>query len=298
MRPGFMLAERAGPQTLDQLARRGYLFELKVDGIRALAEIDAPAGQVALWSRNGLSLARRYPDLVDALRTLDGFVGVLDAEISVAGPDGLPSWAMTLQRTQQAVPSTRLLREAPAHLYVFDVLSLDGADQTSQPFATRRALLEQLAEGFPPSIGLTPLSDDPHALWTFVTEHRLEGVVAKKATSPYRAGRSPLWVKLKAVQSVSCLVGGVDYAPDLPDEPRSLHLFLVDDDGELLAVGKASAGVAPAMRKQIKAGLRKPPLIVDVEYGEVTATTTLRHPVIRRIRTDLDVLDCSVAQLR
>ena len=69
---------------------------------------------------------------------------------------------------------------------------------------------------------------------------------------------------------MSCLVGGVDYAPDLPDEPRSLHLFLVDDDGELVPVGKASAGVAPAMKKQIKAGLKQPPLIVEVEYGEVT----------------------------
>ena len=97
---------------------------------------------------------------------------------------------------------------------------------------------------------------------------------------------------------MSCLVGGVDYAPDLRDEPRSLHLFLVDDDGELVPVGKASAGVAPAMKKQIKAGLKQPPLIVEVEYGEVTDTLTLRHPVVRRVRTDLDVLDCSMSQLR
>ena len=148
------------------------------------------------------------------------------------------------------------------------------------------------------NVSLTPLSEELDPLWDFVVANQLEGVVAKRTTSAYRAGRSPNWLKFKAVHSVSCLVGGVDYAPDLPSEPRSLHLFLVDDDGELVPVGKASAGVAPAMKKQIKAGLKQPPLIVEVEYGEVTATTTLRHPVVRRVRTDLDVLDCSISQLR
>src|SRR5262245_59098514 len=117
-----MLAERAGSQSLASLARRGFVFELKVDGIRALTELDGPAGTVAMWSRNGLSLARRYPDLVEALAGMTAVRAVLDTEISVAGPDGLPSWAMTLQRTQQSVPTARLLRDAPARLYVFDVL--------------------------------------------------------------------------------------------------------------------------------------------------------------------------------
>lgn len=280
------------------MAKQGFVFELKVDGIRALADVDAPGGTVSLWSRNGLSLAQRYPDVVAALSSVEGLQAVLDTEISVAGPNGLPSWALTLQRTQQSVPTARLIREAPARLYVFDIVEFEGIDQTNKPLAERRALIEGLSARFPPSIGLTPLSEDPAALWDFVVSQRLEGVVAKRSASAYRPGRSPNWLKFKAVHSVSCLVGGVDYAPDVPDEPRSLQLFLVDDDGELVAVGKASAGVAPAMKSQIKAGLKHPPLIVEVEYTEVTDTFTLRHPVVRRVRSDLDVLDCSTSQLR
>ena len=296
MRPGFMLAERGRVADLDRLAGRGFAFELKVDGIRALA--DVRGGRATLTSRNDLSLDRRFPELVDALASVDGLTAVLDTEISVSGSDGLPSWALTLSRTQQAVPTRQMLRDNPARLYVFDVLALDGADLRSTPLAERRRALEVLAERFPANVGLTPLADEPAELWDFVVAHRLEGVMAKRLSSLYRPGRSHDWVKIKAVQSVSCLVGGVDYAPDVPDEPRSLQLFLVDEhDGELVPIGKASAGVAPAVKAQIRAGLKQPPLIVEVEYSDVTATRTLRHPVLRRVRTDLDVLDCSTSQL-
>lgn len=290
-----MLAERGKVEDLDRLARRGFGFELKVDGIRALATVSD--GRATLLSRNGLSLDRRYPELVDALISVPGLDAVLDTEISVPGPDGLPSWARTLRRTQQSVPPASVVRKDPARLYAFDLLSIAGEDCTDRPFRERRALLETLAADFGERVGLTPMSDDPSDIWEFVLAHRLEGVMAKRMSSLYRPGRSPDWVKVKAVQSVSCLVGGVDHAPDLPDEPRSLHLFLVDDEGELVPVGKASAGVAPRVKAEIRSGLKHPPLIVEVEYADVTEATTLRHPVLRRVRSDLDVFDCSVSQL-
>jgi bifunctional non-homologous end joining protein LigD len=185
-----------------------------------------------------------------------------------------------------------------ARLYVFDLLRLDGLDTTAHTFAERRELLEELAEDWSDELVLTVCSDDPQALWDLVVEHRMEGVIAKRSTGRYRPGRSPDWVKVKAVHTVTCLVGGVTWAgADGTSEPRSLDLYLVDGDGALVHVGNCSAGVGAVMRRELVRRLKHPPLIVEVEYSQVTTGRVLRHPVLRALRGDVGVLDCSVDQL-
>ncbi len=312
----FMLAERGTPADLDRLSAAGYVFDLKIDGIRALLTV-GPSGvdqrtdggrtasAVAMTSRNGLDLTGRYPELVDALEQVAAqrrggrAVGelVLDAEIAVPGPDGLPSWPLTHRRTAQRSATRQLTKQLPARLYVFDLLRLDGGDTTGWPLARRRAALEELSTQWPQQVTLTPNSADVGPLWDLVVEQGLEGVIAKKSDSRYRPGRSRDWVKIKATQTLSCLVGGVEWAPDVPTEPRSLQLFLVDPAGELVPVGKASAGVNAALRPALLDGLSHPPLIVEVEYSQVTLAGVLRHPVVRAVRDDIDVLHCSTDQL-
>lgn len=310
----FMLAERGTPSDLQRLAARGYWFDLKIDGIRALVTLDIDrtgAAGVSMTSRNGLDLCGRYPELVVALRTVaaaeasqhptpqsGGNVLVLDGEIAVPGPDGFPSWPLTHRRTAQRSRTRRLTADIPAVLYVFDLLQHRGRDLTSRPLRERRAALERLTPAWPASIVATPTSPDAEAIWELVRTHRLEGVIAKNPTGTYVEGRSREWVKIKATQTLSCLVGGVQWAPEAPTEPRSLQLFLVDAGGELVPTGKASAGVAAPLRAALLEGLRNPPLIVEVEYTQVTPSGVLRNPVIRAVRTDLDVLDCSTDQLR
>lgn len=301
----FMLAERGTPADLDRLAARGFWFDLKIDGIRALVTIPAHSPGAApapsMTSRNGLDLTGRYPELLAALQRLaadgssDGLV--LDAEIAVPGPDGFPSWPLTHRRTAQRGTSRSPVAVVPAVLYVFDVLRAGGADLTSRPLRERRAVLDGLSTTWPDRITSTPTSPDPRALWDLVIEHGLEGVIAKNPQSRYVGGRSSDWVKVKATHTLSCLVGGVEWAPDAPTEPRSLQLFLVDGSGELVPIGKASAGVSPALRPAVLDGIRHPPLIIEVEYTQVTPGGVLRNPVIRAVRTDLDVLDCSMDQL-
>ncbi len=312
----FMLAERGTPADLDRLSAGGYVFDLKIDGIRALVTVEPPgvdertdgagsASAVAMTSRNGLDLTGRYPELVAAVQQLAaqrsgvpaGGRLVLDAEIAVPGPDGLPSWPLTHRRTAQRSAGPQLARQLPARLYVFDLLTLDGEDTTGWLFARRRAALEELSTTWPQQVTLTPLSADVGPLWEMVVEQGLEGVIAKKHESRYRPGRSRDWVKIKATQTLSCLVGGVEWAPEAPTEPRSLQLFLVDPAGELVPVGKASAGVSAALRPALLHGLSHPPLIVEVEYSQVTPVGVLRHPVVRAVRTDIDVLHCSTDQL-
>jgi bifunctional non-homologous end joining protein LigD len=299
-----MLAERGTPSQLDELARRGFWFDLKIDGIRALVTLGTSQhGQppeVSMTSRNRLDLTGRYPELRVALELVAASGPddlVLDSEIAVPGPDGLPSWPLTHRRTAQRSATPAGVANVPATLYVFDVLRIGASDLRQRPWRDRRAELDALATTWPDRISATPVSPQPAPLWELVERHRLEGVVAKNPESRYVAGRSRDWVKIKATSSLSCLVGGVEWAPDVPNEPRSLQLFLVDPDGDLVPVGKASAGVSPALRPALLDGLRHPPLVVEVEYTQVTPGNVLRNPVIRAVRADLDVLDCTTDQL-
>jgi len=297
-----MLAERGHPEDLQRLAGVGYDFDLKVDGIRALVSVSASAGgspQIAMTSRNGLDLTVRFPELVESLSQCTDAGLVLDTEVAVPDANGLPSWPLTQRRTAQRSAPRRLVDELPAYLYVFDVLRVGADDTTSLPFHLRRRRLEQLAASWSGRLGLTVCSSDPSPLWDVVRAQSLEGVVAKRRDSRYRPGRSRDWVKIKATQTLSCLVGGVDWSgAEHTSEPRSLQLFLVDDSGELVPVGNASAGVAAPMRRQLVTGLRHPPLVVEVEYSDVTSAGVLRHPVVRAVRADVDVLDCGTDQLR
>jgi bifunctional non-homologous end joining protein LigD len=291
-----MLAQRGTPGDLARLHERGYVFDLKVDGVRALVTSDAE--RLTLVSRNDKQFAGRFPELLGPLEALRDRAVVLDTEIAVPDRRGLPSWPLTQRRTARSAGAGRVEPGLRARLYVFDVLRLDGDDTTRRPFTERRRLLEELAADWPAELVLTVCSDDPDSLWGFVEEHQLEGVIAKRPTAPYRPGRSPDWVKVKAVHTVTCLVGGVTWSgPGETGEPRSLDLYLVDGDGALVPVGSCSAGVGAVLRQELLRRLRTPPLVVEVEYSQVTSTRQLRHPVMRAIRSDVGVLDCSVDQL-
>ncbi len=297
-----MLAERGRPGDLERLAGAGYAFDLKVDGIRALVSVhasDRGEPRIAMTSRNGLDLTGRFPELVESLASRADAELVLDTEIAVPDTNGLPSWPLTQRRAAQRTAPRRMVDELPAYLYVFDVLRVGDDDTTSLPFRLRRRQLEQLATGWTGRLGLTVCSSDPWPLWDIVRTQALEGVVAKRSDSRYRPGRSRDWVKIKATQTLSCLVGGVEWSgAEGTSEPRSLQLFLVGDGGALVPVGNASAGVSAPMRRQLMTGLRHPPLVVEVEYSDVTSAGVLRHPVVRAVRADVDVLDCGTDQLR
>jgi bifunctional non-homologous end joining protein LigD len=295
-----MLAERGGPDDLDALAAAGYVFDLKIDGIRAMVRTGRHAGtsKLTMTSRNDLDLTRRFPDLVVALEEVAAEDLVLDAEIAVTDARGLPSWPLTQQRTAQRSATRGLIRDLPAHLFVFDVLAIGTQDTTGWPFRRRRLALEELATRWHGRLQLIPEESHPGSLWRMAVESDLEGLVAKHPESRYRPGRSRDWVKVKAVKTVKCLVGGVEWSgAEGSSEPRSLSLYVVGTDGDLVPVGRASAGVSAPMRRQLRAGLARPPIIVEVEYSQFTAAGVLRQPVVRRVRTDVDVLACGIDQL-
>ncbi len=292
-----MLAQRGKVTDLPTLARDGYLFDLKIDGVRCLAEVFD--GDVILKSRKGADITARYPEITKALhRTGEPGRLLLDCEIAVCDPQGLPSWELTHKRDAQVRSIDRWSQHMPATLFVFDCLQHRGIDMRSRPFEKRRHHLETLVQEWnDPRINAVLHTGNADALWQVVCDHNLEGVVAKHAASGYRPGRSRDWVKVKRTHTATCLVGGFD-----PGEGSraatfgALHLYLLDDKQSLVQVGKVGSGFSFSDLRRVASLLTKPPLMVEVEYLDVRSGV-LRQPVFRGVRTDVEVADCTMKQL-
>src|SRR5205823_4874849 len=156
--------------------------------------------EARLLTRKGNDISAAFPELARALAALpfEGFI--LDAELVVPDEAGRPSF----QRLQNRVRVSRGLEvrrgavETPAVLYVFDLLAFEGYDLRPLSLEQRKALLEQIVPRVGPLKYLSHFEKDGEALYEQVVKMGLEGIVAKKADAPYRAGRSPNWLKTRA----------------------------------------------------------------------------------------------------
>lgn len=294
----MMLACRGRVDEIDRLQEQGYLFDLKIDGVRCMATVDH--GSVELVSRTGLTMTSRYPEVVAALKdACPSGRYVLDGEIAVVDDRGLPDWPLTHKRDAQQSRTSQWAERLPAKYFVFDVLEVGTVDMRGWAYANRRQVLDQeAAEWRGSTLQPTLFATEGQALWSVVCEHQLEGMIAKRASAPYREGRSQDWVKVKRTSTVSCLVGGTD--PGTGARASSfgnLHLYLLDEDHTLVPVGKVGSGFSDKEIRQVMHALHHPPLIVEVEYLDCSPDGQLRQPVFQRIRTDLEVTDCTLDQL-
>ena len=282
-----------------------WVFEVKWDGVRALADVHA--GAVVLRSRNERDITPAYPEL-GGLAALGDVL--LDGEV-VLMDGGRPSFAALAERMH-----VRDTRRAPARgaarpvtYLVFDVLRHDGRDLTALPLVERRAVLDDLV--LPAHVQASPWYDDGEDLWRVTAAHGLEGVVAKRRDAPYRPGRrSPDWVKAAHRRTRTALVGG--WRPESTGTGRlgAVLLGAPDADGALRYLCRAGSGLGgPAARavRTLLAPLERttspfadevpavdargtvwcdPVVVVDVLYLARTPTGRLRQPVVRGVRTD------------
>lgn len=297
MPPDLMLAKRGRVEDIEDLQRRGSLFDLKIDGIRCVACVEQ--GTVEMRSRSGEEISVRFPEIKDDLiRQFGQSAGrfVLDGEIAVLDDRGLPSWPLTHKRQARGARAAQTL---PAHFHVFDILQAGTLDLRGTAYANRRQILEHELRTTGPTRLLPVLhSPDGMALWGVVTDHQLEGMIAKRPDAPYRGGRSGDWVKIKRTSTVTCLVGGSD--PGTGSRAATfgnLHLYLLDEHQTLVPVGKVGSGFSEKELQQVHEAMQHPPLIVEVEYLDVSPDGQLRQPVFQRVRSDVTVTDCTVGQL-
>jgi bifunctional non-homologous end joining protein LigD len=314
MKLGLMLAETADePFSSDE-----WLFELKIDGYRAIAA-RGPDGGAVLRSRNGHDITAVFPDVARALRALPYAGLVLDGELTVLDENGRPSFQRLQQRSQMRRPSDieRAAIGSPATLVVFDLLAFDGFDLRTLPLRERKRLLRPLL----PKMGPLRYADHVEGrgveMYEKVHEMGLEGIIAKRGDAPYRAGRSTAWLKIVVERSADFVVCGYT-------EPRGSRagfgalLLGVYDGGELVYAGRAGTGFDDAQLVEYRAALdrirrRTPPCkgnirepgegaleptwvrpvwVVEVRYKSWTDEGLLRAPVFMRRRDDKDPAEC------
>ena len=187
-----------------------WAYEMKWDGIRALAHLDS--GQAMLVSRTGRDVSGSYPELQGLAKAVGEHQVVLDGEIVAFGPDGWPSFEVLQQRMNVSSPSQvrQLAAEVSVSYLAFDLLSSGGESLLDRPYRARREHLEALGlEGShwqtPPAfIGVS--GADIRAV---SRQHSLEGIMAKRLESRYEPGkRSSAWRKIKNVFRQEVVVGG------------------------------------------------------------------------------------------
>lgn len=309
---GMMLAEaREHPFT-----RPGWLFELKLDGYRLVAGTDK--GGATLISRNGLELAGSFPEVARTIAELPFDHLVLDGEVVALTAEGRPSFQLLQQRGAGEVSVT---------FFAFDLLGFEDFDLRGLPLVTRKELLQKVLPPLDAVRYLEHFETDGESLFQSVVKLGMEGIVAKKADSPYKAGRSPLWNKIRADRSDDFVVVGYSQPKGSRGGFGALHLGQYVN-GKLAYSGRAGSGFNSRQLKEVKTELdrieRKDPacegpippgersgtipitrvpdyrtatwveprLVCEVRFKEWTQEGYLRHPVFLRFREDKSPEEC------
>jgi bifunctional non-homologous end joining protein LigD len=175
-------------QLREPFHRPGWIFEEKVDGWRCVAYKDG--ARVRLVSRNGVDHARRFPDVAAAVAKLSARALVMDGELAIFDKY-LRSRFELLREPNPHIVTT------PPLLIAFDLMHRDGKDLCARPLRDRRARLEALVAGSGLVFPVRRLAADGLEAWQEVLERDAEGYVAKDEASPYVAGPTRSWLKVK-----------------------------------------------------------------------------------------------------
>ncbi len=310
-----MLAEtREGPFTKD-----GWLFELKLDGYRV--RVGKENGVAKVVSRNGHDLSPVFPEIARVVAALPFEGLVLDGELVVLDERGHPTFngLQNRARISRAFDVRRAAVENPTTLFCFDLLAFGGYDTRGLPLEKRKELLRKVI----PATGALRYSEhfvkEGEALYRQVERLGLEGIMAKRADSVYRAGRSPAWLKIRADRADDFVVVGYTKAKGSRAGFGALHLGAYRD-GALIYVGRAGSGFTDKELKDVAKALEslkrdtpavtgaipkdkdttwiEPKLVAEVRFKEWTPEALLRHPVFLRWRDDKEPRECVLAGSR
>ena len=239
------LAKATFFETMDCLAvsnvprGAGWTYEVKLDGYRLQAV--KTGGKVTLYSRRRNVLNRQFGSIANALADLPDET-VLDGEVVAVDEKGRANFNL-LQNFKSA--------ETRIHYYAFDVLMHKGKLLIEQPLEKRREILAKILP-HNKSVSLAAVDDDADQMLSFVKEHALEGIVAKRADSPYEPGlRSGLWTKYRINFRQDFVIGGVTAG-----NPFDALIVGVYTGRKLQFTGRVRAGFVPATRRQVMAKLK------------------------------------------
>jgi bifunctional non-homologous end joining protein LigD len=275
----------------------GWIFEVKWDGYRAVAETGK---SIRLYSRNGLSFLSLYRPVAEALKKIR-VDAVLDGEIVVLNSRHKPDF----QKLQQFNERSGLAIK----YYIFDCLSVKGKSITHLPLVERKKIVRAL---LPDKNDVLVYSDHVEEVGKDVFKHAigmdLEGIIAKRADSKYLPGkRSRDWLKIKNHNTQEAIIAGYT-APRGSRSYFGALLLAIMKKGKFVYIGHTGTGFTDQSLKMLHMKLyplRRPDspfegkipvngqvtwvdpiLVCNVKFTEVTQDGILRHPVFQGLRID------------
>jgi bifunctional non-homologous end joining protein LigD len=273
-----------------------WLFEIKWDGYRAVAELMGK--DTRFYSRNGLSYIKAYPKVYNELVKLKSDA-VIDGEV-VVFRDGLPSF--------QAIQNYKSTQRLPIQFIVFDCLHYKGKDLTKLKLIERKEILKDILPENDVVRYCDHVEDEGIALFEQARKINLEGIIAKKKDSTYTPDkRSKEWLKIKNVNVDDFkIIGWTD--PKASRQYFGALLLAREEDDQLIFAGEVGTGFTHELLKSLYLKLHpleidkcpldspvkkekgfhwtKPKFSAQVQYAEMTDDGHVRHPSFLGLRKD------------
>jgi len=305
---------------------KGWLFEIKWDGYRAIAFIEG--GKVRLVSRNQNELTGRYPELKNMPEYVKAKTAILDGEVVALDDEGRASFSLMQQRTGFRPGGHRIAAKADIAVlyYAFDLIYLDGYDWRRVNLIDRKKKLREILKEGDALRYSDHYEAQGTALFEIARQKKLEGILAKRSASCYEERRSRDWLKIKIRHRMECVVGGYTQPEGTRAHFGSLVLGLYDKEKRLVHVGQVGSGFDQKLLSELfkeldkretkknpfygdvealrKVTWVKPELVAEVEYAEWTEGANsgsgpkLRAPVFLGLRDDKEPRECTLEQAR
>jgi bifunctional non-homologous end joining protein LigD len=288
-----------------------WIFETKWDGFRSICFLRK--GKARLFSRNQLEMTPQYPELANIGKQFDVEEAIVDGEIVALDQDGRPRFQLLQPRVGRKSGIEALRGKGQIVYYVFDLLYCDGYDLMSCALLERKGLLERILRPAS-SVRLSEhIEAEGKRFFREIKKFRLEGMIAKRAASPYLQKRSSDWLKVKTVQRSEVVIGGYTQPRRSRLHFGALVVGLYRGD-ELHYVGHTGGGFNQKTLAQVYKLLQplktgqspfvltpktnepvqwvKPKLVAEVKFSEWTADDRMRHPIFIGLREDKGPQEC------
>jgi bifunctional non-homologous end joining protein LigD len=283
-----------------------WLFEIKWDGVRGLCFIED--GELRILSRNGNRCERQYPELSVLPHYLDAEQAIVDGEIAVLDEHGVSRFALIQPRIRSEDPNSiaHMARKTPVHLFLFDLLWLNGEDWRGRPLTERKQKLQEIVKPHPLIKVSNAFTGSGEEILEAARQYGLEGVVAKRADSVYEPKRSRDWLKIKLVNEDDFVICG--FLKKKREYFGSLILGHYQD-GDLRHAGQVGTGFDNRMIEELFRKMEslvidkcpfqlepkiagdivwiRPELVAKVKFLMWTKDHILRGPVFLGLREDL-----------
>lgn len=291
-----------------------WIFETKWDGVRAVCFITK--GSARFVSRNQIDMTAQYPELSEIAKQVKASQAILDGEVVALDEHGVSRFQLLQRRLgrKNAGEIRKLAATTRIAYYAFDLLYLDGFDLTRCALVDRKDTLERIlkpARNIRYSDHIIGAGDQ---LYAEVVKVPLEGMIAKRATSPYVQRRSSDWLKIKTIQQTEVVIGGYTQPRRSREFFGSLVVGLYKDR-KLHYVGHAGGGFNQKSLEQMYRLMQplktkvcpfvdkpktnepvqwvKPKLVAQMKFYEWTADERLRQPVFLGLREDKKPEECT-----